>query len=175
MDDVKKGFTLVELLVVVAVIAVLAIIFLVTFGGFMDDTKKTSACTNHKTIVTYAMTIVQKCGMTGSVEMMSKPSQQNGTVPNTSIQTIQCYGDKFFFWGDYFINDMDNRFGRMKNPFKVHGNRVQQPGWCTNTQGNPGFTWINSRTEFNYVTICTCCSEPCDDSANVRENTIYFD
>ena len=37
----KKGFTLVELLVVVAILGVLAAVGIVTFGGFLGNAKRT--------------------------------------------------------------------------------------------------------------------------------------
>ena len=39
----KKGFTIVELVIVIAVIAILAGVMIPTFGGVIDNAKKTSA------------------------------------------------------------------------------------------------------------------------------------
>ena len=39
----KKGFTIVELVIVIAVIAILAGVMIPTFGGVIDDAKKTTA------------------------------------------------------------------------------------------------------------------------------------
>ena len=48
----KKGFTLVELVVVVAVIAVLSAILIPTIGCFVEDAKETSDMTTVKTLNT---------------------------------------------------------------------------------------------------------------------------
>ena len=88
-----------------------------------------------------------------------------------------CYGNQFTFFADYLINDMDNN-GRWKNPYKSTGNRVQQPGWCTNAasgDANAGFVWINSRNGWDNVTVCTCIKTPCNSSDNRSENTIKLD
>ena len=102
--------------------------------------------------------------------MMSVPN-------NTTKKNINCYGNQFYFFADYLINDMDNN-GRWKNPYKASGNRVQQPGWCANAasgDSNAGFVWINSRTGWDNVTVCTCIKTPCSSSDNRLENKIYLD
>jgi len=173
----KKGFTLIELLVVVAILGILAAIGIVSFGGYLDNAKASTTSVNHKNVVSSAMMIIHKCALDNTVQMMIKNPKNNGTIPNLTLSNIPCYGDPYFFWGDFFINDMENRNGRYKNTYKSSGNRVQQPGWCTNATGGDsqaGFVWINSRKGWDYVTICTCVKTPCN-GLNIMENTIYFE
>ena len=165
----QKAFTLIELLVVVAIIGILAAVGVTTFGGFQDKAKISTTKTNHKTVVKKAALIISECGIEGSVKMMSK-------VRDTTSYAITCYGNQFSFFADYFINHMDNN-GRWKNPFKASGNRVQQPGWCSNAQSgdsNVGFVWINSRSGWDNVTICTCVETPCSEKSNILEDKLYI-
>ena len=48
----KKGFTLVELVIVIAVIAILSAILIPTFGSIMSDAKETSAKADLKSAIT---------------------------------------------------------------------------------------------------------------------------
>lgn len=56
----KKGFTLIELVVVIAIIAILAAVLIPQIAGFTDDAKETAVIADAKEIVTAAESINAK-------------------------------------------------------------------------------------------------------------------
>ena len=57
----KKGFTLVELLVVVAILGILAAVGIVSFGGFLGKSKIIAADHNYKMVRRFVWTGIQGC------------------------------------------------------------------------------------------------------------------
>ena len=58
-----KGFTLVELLVVVAILGILAAVGIVSFGGFLGNSKANIAKTNHANITKFIQTSLMRCSL----------------------------------------------------------------------------------------------------------------
>ena len=57
----QKGFTLIELLVVVAIIGILAAVGIVSFQGFMANTRATATMNAHKSVVSFIRASIMKC------------------------------------------------------------------------------------------------------------------
>ena len=66
--NMKKGFTLVELLIVVAILGILAALGIVSFGGFLGSTKENASKLNHTLMVKLIQTELLKCSI-GNEEM----------------------------------------------------------------------------------------------------------
>ena len=59
----KKGFTLIELFIVVAIIGILAGVGIPMYNGYMADAKINAVKTQHNQIVSYLSAEFQKCNM----------------------------------------------------------------------------------------------------------------
>ena len=68
----KKGFTLVELLVVVAILGVLEAAGIVSFGGFLGSAKENAVNTNFTNVTKYIETELMKCNVGIETEAYNK-------------------------------------------------------------------------------------------------------
>ena len=90
----KKGFTLVELVIVIAVIAVLSAILIPTFGTILKDSKETAAKADLKSAITTY--ISENADVDGAdVDMSNKCFVQSDTTPTAPAanSTVYVYKD----------------------------------------------------------------------------------
>ncbi len=84
----RKGFTIVELIVVMAIIAILTLIAVPTFTKYIDKAEDTTEAANAKTLYTVAFTILTEETVSPSGETYNTPgydSSNNGLSHNSEL------------------------------------------------------------------------------------------
>ena len=81
----KKGFTLVELLVVVAILGILAAVGIVSFGGFLGSSKENAVKSNFNSVTKYVETELMKCDLGMETEAYTKYQQDSSTYYNLGV------------------------------------------------------------------------------------------
>ena len=86
----KKGFTLVELVIVIAVIAILSAILIPTFGSIMSDAKETSAKADLKSAITTYLA-ENSASDTADIDLSDKCFIKRDTEPSAAPTTGEVY------------------------------------------------------------------------------------
>ena len=84
----SKGFTLIELLVVVAIIGILAAVGVVAYSGYTASAKKSSAKSNHATVLKYIAAETQKCNIGESTAMKDSAGSDQLTCSSRKTAAI---------------------------------------------------------------------------------------
>lgn len=95
-----KGFTLVELLVVVVIIGVLAAIGVVVFTGFTNSAKKNATIANWTQASKFIQNTLARCGIEGGNIQLSPTSASINCNATSSVTNLTAMADTF---RDYFL------------------------------------------------------------------------
>ena len=112
----KKGFTLVELLVVVAILGVLAAVGIVSFGGYLGSAKENAVKTNFTNVTKYIETELMKCNVGIETEAYNKYQQDSSTYYNLGVGDCSKGFEKIAFVILQYIHQYDEK--GFDNPFK---------------------------------------------------------
>ena len=143
----QKGFSLIELLVVVAIIGILAAVGVVAYNGYTAAAKVNSTKTIHAQAVKYISAEIQKCSLEPSGKFMGDTQD----CPATSSKAV-----------DGAVASMSD-----KNPYDTSNNAVRD-----SSSFEKGYVSLNDSG--TNVEVKTCTKEGCA-TADKMEATISAD
>ena len=120
----QKGFSLIELLVVVAIIGILAAVGVVAYNGYTKHAKVAAVKANHKTIVQMISAKAMKCNLEDNIEYLHVKSN----IPLiTEKSSFSCSPTISI---NDFIKKMNEHVYGMNWRSPYYGENYPYPVWC---------------------------------------------
>jgi len=157
----KKGFTLVELLVVVAILGILAAVGIPQFNSYLWKVRVNTTANNHQSAVRVINIELARCNITGSINLRDKSGKIKTFDCNVSAKEL----------ADPFIVHLNQIF---YNPFE--GGCAWNINWCKSsmfdtdtsdgTPSRPGMSYLTAKDEDTLFIITAI------DHGDFRQSTI---
>ena len=172
MKKNNKGFTLIELLVVVAIIGILAAVGTVAYQGYTEGAKKSTAKSNHASVVKYIVAEDAKCTV-GTSKVFGVPVDDS--TDSAVGVSFKCKGRD----GTSILAAAEAALAEFKNPYDNDGVAVNDDGTATTkataktlaqVDGEEGKVTMSAFGDI--VFIATCHTKECDDEDNKDKNVV---
>ena len=150
----QKGFSLIELLVVVAIIGILAAVGVVAYNGYTKGAKAASSKSNQASVVKYIAAEIKKCdlaeltAMSGNLDCKDKAASSIITAAKTALSDF-------------------------KNPHSTKDPAVSDGGTYT-SDSDVGYTRLIKKSSTT-IEVGTCFQKPCSTTANQTTNEVEVD
>ena len=149
----KKGFSLMELMIVIVIIGILATVGMVMFGGQAEKAKVASTKSIHKQVATYITVEMMNCSM-GDTKTMGGSLTCSGRTPASVVSAT-----------------VTSQANEHKNPFDTDKAAVTSGGSNT-ADADAGY--IRLSVSGQNIIAKSCNTTPCSDAANKEEKSIAF-